>query len=78
MFFQELSFGCGHETCTFETNDGDAYYGHYYGHILDHHEEEVFLGNLSVIYARNVHKKANFEMTHENNLNLTVWRQLAS
>ena len=76
MFFQELSFGCGHETCSFETNDGEAYYDH----ILDHgdDEEEVFLGNLSVIYVRNVHKKTNFETTHENNLNLTAWRQLAS
>ena len=41
-------------------------------------KKRYFLGNLSVIYARNVHKKANFEMTHENNLNLTAWRQLAS
>ena len=76
MFFQELSFGCGHETCTFETNDGEAYFGH----ILDHggDEEEVFLGNLSVIYVRNVHKKTNFETTHKNNLNLIAWRRLGS
>ena len=76
MFFQEQpGFGCVYETCSFQTNDGDASYGHYYGHILDHHEEEVFLGNLNVIYARNVHKKANFETSHDTNLNLTAWRR---
>ena len=71
MFFQEQpGFGCVYETCSFQTNDGDASFGHYYGHMLDHHEEEV-LGTLNVVYARNIlQKKLTLKRHMKTNLNL--------